>query len=80
MNHAIKRQYGNQTIRATRADTKSFTLNYIDWRNPANNGFHVVEEFEVERTASKETCRPDVVLFVNGMAEPGTGEGTGVVH
>ena len=34
-------------------DTKSFTLQYIDWRNPANNVFHVAEEFEVERTASK---------------------------
>jgi type I restriction enzyme R subunit len=48
-------------------DTKSFTLNFIDWRNPANNVFHVVEEFEVERTASKDKCRPDVVLFVNGI-------------
>jgi len=27
----------------------------------------VTEEFEVERTASDETCRPDVVLFVNGI-------------
>ena len=48
-------------------DTKSFTLNYIDWRNPANNVFHVVEEFEVERSGSKATCRPDIVLFVNGI-------------
>ncbi|MDD5140547.1 MAG: HsdR family type I site-specific deoxyribonuclease [Verrucomicrobiales bacterium] len=48
-------------------DTKSFTLNFIDWRNPANNVFHVVEEFEVEQTASKATRRPDVVLFVNGI-------------
>src|SRR5262245_9680464 len=28
-------------------DTKSFTLNYIDWKSPENNLFHVVEEFEV---------------------------------
>ncbi len=48
-------------------DTKSFTLQFIDWRNPANNVFHVVEEFEVERTGSKDKCRPDVVLFVNGI-------------
>ncbi|MEI8341326.1 MAG: type I restriction endonuclease, partial [Verrucomicrobiota bacterium] len=48
-------------------DTKSFTLNFIDWRNPANNVFHVVEEFEVEQTASKQLRRPDVVLFVNGI-------------
>ena len=48
-------------------DTKSFTLNFIDWRNPANNVFHVVEEYEVEQTASKQLRRPDVVLFVNGI-------------
>ena len=48
-------------------DTKSFTLQYIDWRNFANNVFHVSEEFEVERTGSNQLCRPDVVLFVNGI-------------
>lgn len=48
-------------------DLKSFTLNYVDWRNPANNIYHVAAEFAVERTRSVETCRPDVVLFVNGI-------------
>ncbi len=48
-------------------DLKSFTLNYVDWRNPANNVYHVVAEFAVERTRSVETCRPDLVLFVNGI-------------
>lgn len=48
-------------------DQKSFTLNYVDWRNPANNVYHVAAEFAVERTRSVETCRPDVVLFVNGI-------------
>ncbi len=48
-------------------DTKSFTLQYIDWRNPANNAFHVSEEFEMERTGSNQICRPDLVLFVNGI-------------
>ncbi|MDP2229042.1 MAG: type I restriction endonuclease, partial [Moraxellaceae bacterium] len=48
-------------------DLKSFTLNYVDWRNPANNVYHVAAEFVVERTRSVETCRPDVVLFVNGI-------------
>ncbi|MCI0338041.1 MAG: HsdR family type I site-specific deoxyribonuclease [Acidobacteria bacterium] len=48
-------------------DTKSFTLNYIDWKNPENNVFHVVEEFEVERAGSHQTCRPDIMLFVNGI-------------
>lgn len=48
-------------------DQKSFTLNYVDWRNPANNVYHVVAEFAVERTRSVETCRPDIVLLVNGI-------------
>jgi type I restriction enzyme R subunit len=48
-------------------DTKSFTLQYVDWRNPANNVFHVTEEFEVERAGSNQLCRPDVLLFVNGI-------------
>ncbi len=48
-------------------DIKSFNLNYIDWKNPENNVFHVAEEFEVERTGSNETCRPDIILFVNGI-------------
>ncbi len=47
-------------------DTRSFTLQYIDWTRPENNAFHVTEEFEVERTGSTETRRPDIVLFING--------------
>jgi type I restriction enzyme R subunit len=48
-------------------DPKSFTLNYIDWKNYGNNAFHVTAEFPVERTRSLETARPDIVLFVNGI-------------
>lgn len=48
-------------------DLRSFTLNYIDWRNPENNVYHVTAEFTVERTRSHETARPDIVLFVNGI-------------
>ena len=48
-------------------DKKSFSLKYIDWENLENNEFHVSEEFEVERTGSYEKCRPDIVLFVNGI-------------
>jgi type I restriction enzyme R subunit len=48
-------------------DLKSFTLNYVDWRNPANNLYHVTAEFSVERTRSYDTARPDIVLFVNGI-------------
>ena len=48
-------------------ETKGFTLRYIDWQNPRNNTFHVTAEFEVERTGSRETRRPDIVCFVNGI-------------
>lgn len=48
-------------------DLKSFTLNFIDWKKPMNNTFHVTAEFSVERTRSRETARPDIVLFVNGI-------------
>ena len=48
-------------------DKKSFTLQYIDWKNMSNNVFHVSEEFSVMRSTSKEHYRPDLVLFVNGI-------------
>lgn len=50
-------------------DKKSFTLQYIDWKNIENNVFHVSEEFSLTRLgrASKEHYRPDLVLFVNGI-------------
>lgn len=41
----------------------------IDFENPENNVFRVVNQFSVEYTnnGQKETRRPDVLLFVNGM-------------
>jgi type I restriction enzyme, R subunit len=48
-------------------DNKSFNLNYIDWKNPLRNKFHVVAEYSVDRNRSTETARPDIVLFVNGI-------------
>ncbi len=61
---------GKSLSQSIDGDTKSFPLFYIDW-NPAtfltNNVFHVTEEFEVERSGSHETRRPDLVLFVNGI-------------
>ncbi|MBP7653087.1 type I restriction endonuclease subunit R [Candidatus Dependentiae bacterium] len=48
-------------------ETKSFTMKYIDFENPLNNEFHITEEFEVEKTASHQTRRPDIILFVNGI-------------
>ena len=46
---------------------RSFNMNYIDWDNPYNNDYHVVEEFTVERMDGKGNVRPDIVLFVNGI-------------
>jgi type I restriction enzyme, R subunit len=48
-------------------DRRSFTLRYIDWKHPGNNVFHVSDEFSVERRRSRETRRPDLLLFVNGI-------------
>ncbi|TLP79750.1 type I restriction endonuclease subunit R [Maribacter sp. ACAM166] len=41
------------------------TIWIIDWKNPNNNDFAVAEEVTVK---GKHTKRPDVVLFVNGIA------------
>lgn len=41
------------------------TVWLIDWKNPSNNNFAVAEEVTV---AGKHTKRPDVVLFINGIA------------
>ncbi len=48
-------------------DKKSYPLQYIDWQNPANNVYHITDEFEIERRNSTQTRRPDLVLFVNGI-------------
>lgn len=48
-------------------DKRSFDVHVIDWENPANNVYHVTDEFVVERRGSSQTRRPDIVLFVNGI-------------
>ena len=58
---------GTALEQTVEGNTKSFNLNYIDWKTPGNNVFHVVPEFVVERNRSLETARPDMVLFVNGI-------------
>ncbi|HFD88003.1 MAG TPA: type I restriction endonuclease subunit R, partial [Gammaproteobacteria bacterium] len=58
---------GTALEQSVEGDTRSFNLNYIDWRNWQNNRFHVTAEFSVERNRSTETIRPDIVLFVNGI-------------
>ena len=48
-------------------DKKSYTMQYVDWKHPENNVYHVTEEFAVTRTGIADTYRPDIVLFVNGI-------------
>ena len=44
-------------------------VHLIDFESPTNNTFRVVNQFAVEyiNNGQKETRRPDVLLFVNGM-------------
>ncbi|MBC6413958.1 MAG: type I restriction endonuclease subunit R [Chromatiales bacterium] len=48
-------------------NTRSFDLNYIDWKDITNNVFHALPEFAVERAHSNAHARPDIVLFINGI-------------
>lgn len=48
-------------------DRKGRSLHYIDWQHPEKNVYHLCDEFIVERNRSRETARPDLVLFVNGI-------------
>jgi type I restriction enzyme R subunit len=60
-------QLGTSLDQAVAGDTRGRSFKYIDWRNPADNTFHVSKEFDVERAGSSRTRRPDIVLFVNGI-------------
>ena len=44
---------------------QNITVWLIDWKNPDNNNFAIAEEVTV---AGKNTKRPDLVLYVNGIA------------
>jgi type I restriction enzyme R subunit len=58
---------GTSLTQTIDGDTRSYSLHYIDWKNPANNVYHVTDEYSVTRRRSNETRRPDIVLFVNGI-------------
>ena len=47
--------------------SKSRQIQYINWKEPEKNVYHITDEFEIERTNSHKTRRPDIVLFVNGI-------------
>ncbi|MCY4235725.1 MAG: HsdR family type I site-specific deoxyribonuclease [Cyanobacteria bacterium MAG CAR2_bin_4] len=58
---------GTTIAKTIDGDTRSYTLRFIDWENPANNLFHVTAEFAVEGMNSGQVRRCDVVGFVNGV-------------
>lgn len=59
--------FGKALQQSIRGDVKSFTLQYVDWKHPENNVYHVTEEFQVARTGHNGELAPDIVLFVNGI-------------
>src|SRR5665648_476628 len=44
---------------------QSQTVHFIDWEHPENNRFAIAEEVTIK---GKRTKRPDIVLYVNGIA------------
>ena len=58
---------GTSVPQTVEGDTKSFTIDYIDWKNSENNAYHCTAEFKVERIGHQKHYIPDIVLFVNGI-------------
>ena len=58
---------GTSMEQVVEGNSKSFNINYVDWRNPSRNKYHVTVEYRVERTRSIKIIKPDIVLFVNGI-------------
>ncbi|MCR9257792.1 MAG: HsdR family type I site-specific deoxyribonuclease [Alphaproteobacteria bacterium] len=58
---------GTTITKTIDGDSKSYSFRFIDWDNPQNNAFHVTAELSVERTASTQTKRCDIVAYVNGI-------------
>ncbi|UTW50185.1 HsdR family type I site-specific deoxyribonuclease [bacterium SCSIO 12827] len=58
---------GTTITKSIDGDSKSYSFRYVDWENPENNVYHVTAEMVVERTASTQTRRLDIVCFVNGI-------------
>lgn len=58
---------GTSVPQTVDGDTKSFSITYIDWKNPGNNRYHCTAEFKVERVGLQKHYIPDIVLFINGI-------------
>ena len=59
-------RYGKQGVRDENRNRQ--TVHYIDWDNVENNDFYVAEEVSVLCFNQIERKRPDVVLYINGIA------------
>ena len=59
-----KLRYGVKVKPSLDADTE--TVHVIDWANPSKNDFAVAEEVTIEGPQHRK--RPDLVLYVNGIA------------
>lgn len=56
-------RYGVKVQHAT--GDQFITVRLIDWKNPRNNDFGIAEEVTLE---GEHTKRPDLVLYINGIA------------
>ncbi|WP_353197713.1 HsdR family type I site-specific deoxyribonuclease [Parapedobacter defluvii] len=63
--------FGKALVQSIDGDTKSHTIQYIDWEHIGTirdtNVYHITEEFPVTRMGRSDSYRPDIVLFVNGI-------------
>ena len=59
-------RYGCQGIKDEHGNR--ITVHYIDWTDTEKNDFYVAEEVTVLRYDNRTTKRPDLVLYINGIA------------
>ena len=59
-------RYGKLGVKDEKGDRR--TVHYIDWENVDNNDFYVAQEVSVRRYDNVTKKRPDVVLYINGIA------------
>ena len=59
-------RYGRQGTKDVNGHRQ--TVHYIDWEEIDNNDFYVAEEVSVLRSDNVTRKRPDVVLYINGIA------------
>lgn len=59
-------RYGCQGIKDEHGNR--ITVHYIDWTDTEKNDFYVAEEVTVLRYDNRTSKRPDLVLYVNGIA------------